>query len=727
MALHMPSRRSRLATATAFGLAAAIVAFGGTVPANAAVGDTAEAEGRLLTLSGEPNLSAIAQLSGAYTGFRPGDAVDPQRESGVIDATVLSGLLQAQIAADIQLGDILTLDQAVAGGAANQYASSGSVGATGAAGAVTDMGAINLNAGSGDVIQLDLAPLLGELGATGTVSDLSLGLGALSATATDPGAGQVTSGYNIASADANITSPLVGALGTSVNNGVGSLAPSLNTTLQLQPQLATSLDNLLTDLLGPLLGRALSVQTPTGTIALSVNTQAAVNAVLAEPLTSGAVTINVAQGTISVDLGQILDDQPANTPIVLADTIALAVDDILTNLLPAAVLEEVLDSTRVVVNVNAVVNILGGILPSSVAIRIDTTLADLLDPAAVLPIDVSGTRILGLPVGANILQPLTDLVVSGVLPSLRTSLGEVLQLEDVTAITTPLIGSLSPVLDVVGEIVQLTVNRQTTTTAPGGPNGFQDPEGTSTAGIFTVTALRVSLLPLVNGPVIDLASASVRAEAVVAPATPVDITSPTPDQNFAFAGDATTADVPVSGTADESAPVTVSIAGQPTQTSPVAAGGGFSVEFPGLVAGTYTATASQTVGGVTTTDTVTFTVGPVAPDVAPVTILEPDEDEVIPGGTQDVIVSGTAEPGATVTVSIPGETDQVVTADDVTGAFEATFPALPADTYTATATQVVGGVESSDTVTFTVSAAVVVAPVAILEPDEDEVIAGGTQ
>ncbi|OUD84488.1 hypothetical protein BC477_16725 [Clavibacter michiganensis subsp. michiganensis] len=140
MALHMPSRRSRLATATAFGLAAAIVAFGGTAPANAAPGDTAEAEGQLLTFAGTPDLSGLVALSGAYAGYAPGDTPDPQVDASDIDADVLSGVLSAQIAAGVQLGDVLTLDQAVAGGAADQFASAGSAGATGSAGVLTDSG-----------------------------------------------------------------------------------------------------------------------------------------------------------------------------------------------------------------------------------------------------------------------------------------------------------------------------------------------------------------------------------------------------------------------------------------------------------------------------------------------------------------------------------------------------------------------------------------------------------
>ncbi|RIJ15213.1 hypothetical protein DZF97_05135, partial [Clavibacter nebraskensis] len=127
MALHMPSRRSRLATATAFGLAAAIVAFGGTAPANAAPGDTAEAEGRFLTLTNVPQVIA---LDGAYASYGPGDTA-AQVEDAPLDATVLGGLANAQLAAGVTLGSLLDLDQAAAAGVLQQYAAAGPAGATG--------------------------------------------------------------------------------------------------------------------------------------------------------------------------------------------------------------------------------------------------------------------------------------------------------------------------------------------------------------------------------------------------------------------------------------------------------------------------------------------------------------------------------------------------------------------------------------------------------------------
>ncbi|WP_244961762.1 beta strand repeat-containing protein [Clavibacter zhangzhiyongii] len=694
----MPRRRGSLATATAFGLAAAIVAFGGTAPANAAPGDTAEAEGRLLTLSGTPDLSDLVALSGAYTGFAPGEP-DPQLDRSAIDASVLGGVLDAQIAAGVQLGDILTLDRAVAAGAVDQFASAGSAGATGSAGLLDGDGGIVVNDGTGDEVTLDLTPLLATAGASGEISDLSLQLGVLSATATDPGTGPVVSDYRIASADADISSPLVGDVATGVEAAVAALASDIDAQIAL----GADVDGLLTGVIDGLLAGVISVGTPTGDIRLTVNTTQAVNAVLTQPLTSGGVTIDLAAGTVTVDIDELvaLNDLPANTQILDADVIAGLVQEILTDALPAVVLEAVLDSTRVLVTVDAGVSLLpivgSGVPLGAVSVDIDTTLANLLNPTGPgnsAPQLVIGTTVAGLDVD-DLAQPLVD----GLLPSLRTSIGDVLTLSDVTALTTPLIGSLDPVFDVLGDVVQLTANVQD-------GSGFVDPAGAAPGtDTFTVTALRVALLPG-TGPTLDLASATVRAVAIPT-ATPVLITSPTPGQVIDLAAGQSTVVVPIVGTADPDGSVTLTLDGQTVGPVEIGPDGRFTLTPGALPAGTYTATVTQTVPGelAGAPATVTFTIAPAATDI---TITTPTPGQIFlttpADPTVDVPVEGAADTEATVTVTIDGQDPRtdVVGAD---GRYAVSFADLPVGTYTATATQSIDGiVRGTETVTFTVGA-----------------------
>ncbi|MCZ4141283.1 hypothetical protein BZG17_25980, partial [Escherichia coli] len=72
-----------------------------------------------------------------------------------------------------------------------------------------------------------------------------------------------------------------------------------------------------------------------------------------------------------------------------------------------------------------------------------------------------------------------------------------------------------------------------------------------------------------------------------------------------------------------------------------------------------------------------------APAVAVVDILTPTEGEELPVGPVDV--TGTGEPGTEVTVSIPGQDDQVTTVGE-DGTWTVTFPDVPAGDHTATAT-----------------------------------------
>jgi hypothetical protein len=664
MALHMPRRRGSLATATAFGLAAAIVAFGGTAPANAAPGDTAEAEGRFLTFSGTPDLTALAELSGAYVGFAPGETPDPQVDRGVLDAAVLSGVLQAQIAAGVQLGDVLTLDQAVAAGAVDQFASAGSAGATGSAGLLTDAGAIAVNGGTGDAVTLDLAPLLASRQLDGVLSDADIRLGAVSATATDPGAGPVTRSYRIASGQVELASPAVGELADDLTGVVQALAPDVDGTIVLDDA-ATS--GVLEDALGGLVAGLGGVADVDGAVTLDLDVDAAVAALRATPITNGVASIDLTAGTVTIDL-QALNGLAPDTDLLDAATLSGIVDDVLSDALPAAVLDAVLASTAVSVDIDADLLALGIGLPLG-TIGVAALVAD--GPAPRVEVT---TSLLGIDVAAletALTQPVLDLV--------QDATADTLQLGTVTQLTDALIGSLDPLIDTLRQVVQLTVNHQD-------DSGFVDPAGTD-SGTSTVTALRIALLTGAGGPVIDLASATVRA--VPAPvADDVVIQTPAEGQLIPLPGGATTVAVPVTGTADPDAEVILSVDGG-TASAPVAVGadGTFQLTTQPLPAGTHTATVTQLIGGVAAgTDTVTFVVGD---PLGPLTITTPTPGQVLlttpADPTLDVPVEGAADPRATVTVAIPGQATQTEPVG-TDGAYDVVFPDLPVGDYTATVT-----------------------------------------
>ncbi|MFS4507637.1 choice-of-anchor G family protein, partial [Clavibacter sp. Sh2141] len=639
MALHLPRRRSSLATATAFGLTAALVAFGGTMPANAAPGDTAEAEGRLLTIGA---LAPIVDTPGAYTGFRPGETPDPQVLDGALAASVLQGLVDVEVGAGVDLGQVLDLDGAVRAGAVDQYASSGSAGATAGAGALGQDGAIALNGGEGALTTLDLAPTLASLGLGTTLSDLDLRFGALSSSATDPGAGPTTSSYRIASAEGTITSPLVGNITAELREALAGLEPAIEADVDLTAATGPLLDGVLGQI--PLVA-GLDVGTVTTSVDATVDTEAIIAAIVAQPLTSGAVSINLTAGTITVDLDRIqdLNGLGANTRIltgdVISDAVDLAITDILTNVLPNRLVETVLNSTDVSIAVDAplttTVPLTGVVLNAgTLGIDVSTTLGGLISgPAGALTVDPSRTTLATLPVG-QLLAPLTTLLTQQLVPALISTNADLPVLtgiaETLTTATDDIIGVLDPIFPVVDQVVRLTANAQDT------PGGFADAAGTD-AGSFTVSALRVGLLPTAGGPVVDLASATVRAG--IAAVVDITITSPAPGQVFS----AGTATVPVRGLAIPGSNVSVSLTGGSTQTQTAVADattGAYTVQFAGLPSGSFTATATQSVDGVVTgpTASVQFSIAEPAADVA-----DTDVDVLDLDGGLDVLDTDAAD------------------------------------------------------------------------------------
>src|SRR5690606_15345035 len=119
---------------------------------------------------------------------------------------------------------------------------------------------------------------------------------------------------------------------------------------------------------------------------------------------------------------------------------------------------------------------------------------------------------------------------------------------------------------------------------------------------FTQRALTLSILPVLGTPAaeLSLASATVRAEA--AAVADVEITSPATGAEFTVADAADTTAVPVTGTGEPGATVTVSIPGATDQTATVEDDGTWSVTFPTVPVGDHTITATQDGGSTDSVD-----------------------------------------------------------------------------------------------------------------------------
>ncbi|MCT2107642.1 Ig-like domain repeat protein, partial [Dietzia cinnamea] len=226
----------------------------------------------------------------------------------------------------------------------------------------------------------------------------------------------------------------------------------------------------------------------------------------------------------------------------------------------------------------------------------------------------------------------------------------------------------------------------------------EDGSFTCTVGQLSVGAHEVSAVATLNG--VDSAPATTTVtvgQGTVAPVTELSVSpsAPTSDDQ-----------VTVSGTASPGASVTVTgPGGTSCEATADAATGAFSCSLGTLPVGAdQTISVIQTVNGVDSAPaTATVTVG--QGTVAPVTDLSVSPSA--PTSDDQVTVSGTATPGALVTVTGPGGADCTVTADATTGAFSCSLGTLPAGTHTLSAVASLNDQESvpaTTTVTVTEAA-----------------------
>ncbi|KTR02478.1 choice-of-anchor G family protein [Curtobacterium luteum] len=621
----MPSTATRFALrAGATATVAAVIIGGAALPANAAATDVTQAEGRLLAGSGTVDLDTIAALAGSYGATAPGGAVDGG--SNPLDLTVLNGI-GVNAPNGIQL---LGANGLVDVGVAGQYSSTSTTSAVAAAGAVSGDGAIQVGAPGSDGARIDLQPLLDGLDVDGLISDASVDLGALSARAeaTRTFAGSdVTTDYQVASADVSVVSPAVAALVGQLNTTLDASSTTLETALNADG-VAAGVTGAVTDDLADALGivPAIVVGPTTATVTADVDLGQAVSSITETPLTSGAVTIDLSTGTVSIDLADLytLNELAPNTRLLASDTINAQIEasiaDILENQVPALLtdaLQDALDAATVTVDVSTDATV--ALAAAGLDITVDTTLGQVLGTSTTDPeVTLTGTGALELLDDLGLTAGLEGVVDTALLPALTTAVGGVVTEDFVSDTVAALVDTLEdvvtaldPLLDTLNQLVSITVNSQT---AP----AFSDPDGDAT-GATTVRAVRIELLPAADAATVDIATATVQADAfagiaITDPEDGTEVTVPTEDD---------TTDVPVSGTAEPGSDVDVTLDGDEdgTQSTVTDEDGTWTVTFPDVAVGDHEAVAVETIGGlVSDPDSVTFAVA-----AAPVDPTDPTD------------------------------------------------------------------------------------------------------
>jgi hypothetical protein len=499
--------------------------------ASAAAGDSSNSlarflSGSLLTSSG--TLDSLAALAGE-TATSSGAADDIQ--TGSLDISALSTVgVTLPGGASVPLGTLLQL------GLANQYAEADANGLSrAAAGAVSNTGVVDTTGTGGfpSDATLNIASILPSA-AQSVLTTANLDVGAISGVAAlDPtvSGGPTTScsslsspvncrDYTIANASLNLASPAIGTAVSSINTTLGTASTAVN---GLQTSLLSSLNGVINGL-GVLTGGA-------NTLAVTVNVdlQQALSTVLQSSISSGGVTLDLANGTITVDLATILGGlhQPPNTPL-LSSTVINAVVSSLSTILSQ--LQTTINATATTALDNAAVTISGGVcdplggcappLGGTLSIGYTGTLADLASGTAAITASGTGTipGLLGLTLTtlggtiATTLGSVAQPVLSSAISTVSTGTANAL---------TTLSNTLDPALQAISSTVGATLN-------------VQEP-GTAT-GSYREVALRISLLGG-TATTIDLGRAEVGPNVVAVAPT---IASLSPNQGPAAGGTSVT-------------------------------------------------------------------------------------------------------------------------------------------------------------------------------------------
>jgi hypothetical protein len=514
-------------------------------------GYASTAFGRFLsgTLLGQ-DLDGLAEVEGVEL-FRAADGaltVDPPSAiqqpplpetdtyTNPLDIDVLGGLVGLDLTG-LTVG--LPLGSA---GALNQYAQvSGYGSGAGASGLVTNSGGVGVTPTTPDneLPEPATIALSNYIPGVAGVADAQLEVGAVAASSELDwcavlanelwGVGPVTGSvreYGIASLDLSADSPLLGGLVTTVSDTVPTIQTAVDALAGEDGLIA---DEILDGLVGNLL-TGLGVGALEGDVTLDVDLEAAVADRLTTPLTdaNGIVTIDLAGGTIDIDLAALLgtpatglNSLAPNTELVLDDAVVnnlvLIIGDLLDDFTTGIVsdLTTALNQSTLTVDLDTSITLLNGAVPLvDVGIDLSTTLGALLAPDSTVQFDITteilpisglvGTLLglLGLdqqeiidlivePLVTELVAPVIGVITSTVF-SLVTNLGATL-----SGLTAPIITALSGLLGFVSDtLTSIRVNAQPD--QPGGDGDFvaADPATLSSAQ-YLVSALELELIPLI--------------------------------------------------------------------------------------------------------------------------------------------------------------------------------------------------------------------------------------
>ena len=550
-------RRSPLLKGVVASFATASLTLLGLPAVHAAESDQSEGLGRVI--NADVLSLDLADAGTSQSGF-PSDAgpnANPLNVGVINDSVALDlGTTTLPLIGDENNVGLLHLGQV---GAVSSFASSpDALNSTASAGAVGEGGALDLDGianGTYGSARVDLTTLLEQAGVDGLtdqiVDELSLELGALGSTATEE-AGTVSSEYVVADGKLVISSPLVAELSTELDSAVTGVGTTLNSAVGADGVLGTVAQNASLDLNVGLV----RVQGGGGTIGvtgLDAALAEASDSLLVEPLTdaNGLVSINLADGTIEVDLQQLggadgLNGLPANTELLDATTIGLitgAVTEALGTVSDRAgqvLIDDVFNNVGLTIELPARVSAVG--LPAAtVDIVVETTIGQLAGTADGQPtVSIDGNLLGIIPIGTllSAVEPVIQTVliaplqgvVGGLVDTTTTGLTETLD-----GLINPVLTTLDPVLDgVLSEVVSVTINEQPSP-------GYLGAES------FTVNALSLELLPNLAAVNVDLASSTVRAaDEVVDPTIAVDPGTVTDGDTTTVTGEAYPANTEVS-------------------------------------------------------------------------------------------------------------------------------------------------------------------------------------
>lgn len=487
--------------------------------------------------SGTPHSTVTNGLGASGLSYLGSDAWDSALAAGALDS--------------ISLGASLTLPLSQNTGAETEFARATRAGvATGASGAITTAGGglVSLQTPSSSApgvgsIDLDsaLSASLGQqLGASaGNLADVSLNVGALGSETTLDScdslwqgmtdAASVVRSYVLAKLGLGFDSPLVGTTVTDATTAVTGLTGVLNL---LQPAgtsvTATSVLSALTTAINTTTSPLFALsQTGTPVVSLGITfNPATAESVLTSTTTVGPVSIDLATGTITVDLAQLsglssLNSQPANTKLLSSAALSTLIGDIdsaistaITSTLKTAIVNT-LDSASVTAVVNTQIA-LAGINAADLTITIAGTAGQFINPAAngeptvsTVTADLSSpalnlllgalnlNTVLGTIVGnlvspllADLVPALASAVVSPVLATAGTDVASAISTLNTTTLA-PVYTAFGAVVTVLGEAVEVTINAQPD--APTGSVGSPEP---ATSGEFFESALQVGVLNL---------------------------------------------------------------------------------------------------------------------------------------------------------------------------------------------------------------------------------------